>query len=287
MQHDLTHAYQYCADDNVRKLPTALVRLVLRNWWPVRPDEEFRCFVRYGQLVGVCQRRLDQHFEGLSQRKASVLQHALAMTESIKAATRLQHFVFDGLDDGTRLLLVDINPYSAACDTKLFTWSELEPELPVAAPMASSEPTAFSSDADVDAFMQEQAKAAAEARGEAVVEGAAPEVQATQGDQLTVKLLKAFQSKLATEPLADLDDDDMGEFGDEGSDDGCSTPVPEAGDPLFAVVSADDAVLQAATMAVHAFPRDVVEIASTQDVNAMVELMKQAQADESDDEDVA
>jgi hypothetical protein len=207
------------------------------------------------------------------------------MAESIKAATRLDHFVFDGLDDGARLLLIDINPYSAACDTKLFTWSQLEPAQSVqlaelVAPL--QETLSFSTDAEVEAFMQEQAKAAAAARGEEVDE-VAPEVQATQGDQLTVKLLKAFQSKLATAPLAEADDDDMGEFADESSDE-TTTPVPEVVVPLFAVVSAEDAMLQAATMAVHAFPRDVVEVASTQDVSTMVKLMQQAQADESDED---
>lgn len=41
--------------------------LVLRRWYPaLRPEREFRCFVRQGQLLGVSQRDISQHFPQLT-----------------------------------------------------------------------------------------------------------------------------------------------------------------------------------------------------------------------------
>lgn len=40
--------------------------LVLCKWHELRPEREFRCFVRGGALVGACQRDVSQHFPQLT-----------------------------------------------------------------------------------------------------------------------------------------------------------------------------------------------------------------------------
>ena len=47
-------------------LPRCSAVLVLRKWADLRPEREFRCFVRAGNLVGVCQRDVSQHFPQLT-----------------------------------------------------------------------------------------------------------------------------------------------------------------------------------------------------------------------------
>ena len=47
--------------------------LVLRKWNPsLRPEREFRCFVRAGTLAGACQRDITQHFPQLAAPSAAV-----------------------------------------------------------------------------------------------------------------------------------------------------------------------------------------------------------------------
>ena len=40
--------------------------LALRKWYNLRPEREFRCFVRRGSLVGACQREVTQRYEALT-----------------------------------------------------------------------------------------------------------------------------------------------------------------------------------------------------------------------------
>jgi hypothetical protein len=40
--------------------------LVLCKWHDLRPEREFRCFVKGGDLVGACQRDISQHFPQLA-----------------------------------------------------------------------------------------------------------------------------------------------------------------------------------------------------------------------------
>jgi hypothetical protein len=48
--HDLCHAFDNCSDGGVTR-PEHFV-LVLKKWYPLRPEMEFRCFVRDNQLRG-------------------------------------------------------------------------------------------------------------------------------------------------------------------------------------------------------------------------------------------
>lgn len=56
--------------------PPLALTLVLRRWHDLRPEREFRCFVRRGELVAACQRDVSQHFHGLRGLEGEV-RHAL------------------------------------------------------------------------------------------------------------------------------------------------------------------------------------------------------------------
>lgn len=43
----------------------SLIKLVLRNWMSVDPSREFRCFVRRGKLIGICQRDESNFYPGI------------------------------------------------------------------------------------------------------------------------------------------------------------------------------------------------------------------------------
>ncbi|KAK8692028.1 hypothetical protein V6N13_075513 [Hibiscus sabdariffa] len=52
--HDLCHAYDSCSDKTISRPPTFF--LALHKWYPsLRPEMEFRCFVRGKKLVGISQ----------------------------------------------------------------------------------------------------------------------------------------------------------------------------------------------------------------------------------------
>ncbi|RVW39479.1 Cell division cycle protein 123-like [Vitis vinifera] len=98
--HDLCHAYDSCIDKSLSR--PANFYLALRKWYPsLRPEMEFRCFVRDGCLVGISQREVTGFYPGLLEKKNDL-----------------------EVDDWVKL--VDFNPWGAFTLPLLFTWEELE-----------------------------------------------------------------------------------------------------------------------------------------------------------------
>lgn len=54
-------------------LPSVQPVLVLRKWFALRPEREFRCFIRCRRLVGICQRDPSQHFPQLQDELSGVV----------------------------------------------------------------------------------------------------------------------------------------------------------------------------------------------------------------------
>ncbi|KAK9267979.1 hypothetical protein L1049_010416 [Liquidambar formosana] len=125
--HDLCHAYDSCSDKTSSR-PLNFV-LALRKWYPsLRPEMEFRCFVRAGLLVGISQREVTGFYPALTEKKDD-LEAAIRgfFVDNVRLKFDSECYTFDVYvtNDG-RVKLVDFNPWGAFTLPLLFTWEELE-----------------------------------------------------------------------------------------------------------------------------------------------------------------
>ncbi|KAF8413522.1 hypothetical protein HHK36_001513 [Tetracentron sinense] len=125
--HDLCHAFDSCTDKTSSRPSTFF--LALRKWYPsLRPEMEFRCFVRRQLLVGISQREVTGFYPALLEKK-----HDLEMLivdffmDYVSARFESEDYTFDVYvtKDG-RVKLVDFNPWGAFTLPLLFTWEELD-----------------------------------------------------------------------------------------------------------------------------------------------------------------
>jgi hypothetical protein len=132
--------------------------LVLQKFSNLFPSRHFRCFVKSGVLVAVCQR--DEHhapeLKEASQREAlvdaidgffeEVLLPRVGTVEG-GGKTEDESVVF-GMDDlivdvyvtveNNKVYLIDVHPYADVTDTLMFTWAELEGNLTSSSSSSSS-----------------------------------------------------------------------------------------------------------------------------------------------------
>ena len=125
--HDLEHAFDNCAEDETVRQEDIQYVLVLRKWFKVNPSCEFRCFVREGKVVGICQRDLN-HFDFLFPLRDRLQEVILVYFEKkLKDSFPDQDFVFDVYipEPYDKVRLMDINPWAPRTDPLLFSWLEL------------------------------------------------------------------------------------------------------------------------------------------------------------------
>lgn len=67
--HDICNAFDHCPDPAA---PPVDYVLALRKWQNLRPESEFRCFIRNNALVGISQREVTQFFPQLSGREDDI-----------------------------------------------------------------------------------------------------------------------------------------------------------------------------------------------------------------------
>ncbi|KAG6519993.1 hypothetical protein ZIOFF_017022 [Zingiber officinale] len=105
--------------------------LALRKWYPsLRPEMEFRCFVRHRRLVAISQREVTNFYPSLLDRYHRLLPLIRDLfSEVIRPGFESQNYTFDVYvtSDG-RVKLIDFNPWRAFTLPLLFTWEELEEE---------------------------------------------------------------------------------------------------------------------------------------------------------------
>lgn len=124
--HDLSHAFEAC-EDRVNDRPDTFF-LALRKWYDLRPEMEFRGFVRDGLLVGISQREVTGFYSALLE-KEDVLESVIYgfFTENLSERFDLDDYTFDCyVTRDERVKLVDFNPWGAFTLPLLFTWEELE-----------------------------------------------------------------------------------------------------------------------------------------------------------------
>ena len=105
--------------------------LALRKWYPgLRPESEFRCFVRQRKLVAVSQRDPSAYYPSLPGWSSEVQPKIEAFfDEVIEPQFASINYTFDVYvrTDG-RVKLIDFNPWGGYTLPLLFTWEELEEE---------------------------------------------------------------------------------------------------------------------------------------------------------------
>ncbi|KAI5061603.1 hypothetical protein GOP47_0024108 [Adiantum capillus-veneris] len=124
--HDLSHAFDSC-DDKMSHRPQQFF-LALRKWYDMRPEMEFRGFVKRGLLVGVSQREVTGFYPALLESRetldASIFQF---FVDCLSECFELDDYTFDCYVTRTgKVKLVDFNPWGAFTLPLLFTWDELE-----------------------------------------------------------------------------------------------------------------------------------------------------------------
>ncbi|EDQ86889.1 uncharacterized protein MONBRDRAFT_27954 [Monosiga brevicollis MX1] len=307
-QHDLLHAYRCCQPPHEERRPEK-VFLVLKNYWSSAPSQEFRCFVRQGQLVAISQRHVDQHFPNLAQLATDIrFQCYHLYHDDIKRVVSQPHLSFDVICDGNRAILLDINAWTGDSDPLLYTWQELE-ALPAATSNSERdpEPTTYCTDEELEQFMQAHQAQERAQTGDATLAAVEPTpmVERTQTDRLNAHLLSALMRQLDVNgsPGTVGDDQDAGDDQDEwaeaptlqedeesvGDDHAAKNDEDNADDTwarqaaiVFRVVD-DPQPLKGASLATHAYPRDVVELAANGDVEVMMQALVQAQQAQNED----
>lgn len=111
------------------------LQLVLRKWCNLHPSQEFRCFVRNRNLVGISQRHHSQYFVHLARDeyrneiKTMIMEFFEDVVSSNFARREVANYVFDVyIDKKKRIWLLDFNVWGSRTDPLLFSWSELMSE---------------------------------------------------------------------------------------------------------------------------------------------------------------
>lgn len=131
ISHDLTQPFIQCDDDeNLRNETAVKYELILRKWQEFNPANEFRCFVKHNQIIGICQRHTDMFNNFIRDQKDEIIADAQAFFyHVIKDNFPDKSFCFDVYRRNQgKLLLLDFNPFGPVTDSLLFTWDELEGE---------------------------------------------------------------------------------------------------------------------------------------------------------------
>lgn len=98
--------------------------LLLREYHQIPAEQEFRCFIREGQIVGVSQYEYRTFFPGLVRDRQAVAARCIAFLESILPKIHLQTVVID-LWLREEPLVIEINPYGLS-DPCLLSYDEME-----------------------------------------------------------------------------------------------------------------------------------------------------------------
>lgn len=123
---DLQHGFDEC-DDKSGTVDDKGFELVLRQWFDINPALEFRVFIKDGQILGVSQRDLNyyNYLEPLVNDFKDVIDEFVCdvfLPKFTESACVIDVYIPRPY---TKLYLIDINPFSRATDSLLFSWNEL------------------------------------------------------------------------------------------------------------------------------------------------------------------
>ncbi|KAK4787824.1 hypothetical protein SAY86_011657 [Trapa natans] len=129
LTHDLCHAYDSCSDKTASRPENFF--LALRKWQAaLRPEMEFRCFVRTRRLVGISQREVTTFYPVLLERKDELRELMEEFFDGrVKEAFPSENYAFDVyVTKEGWVKIIDFNTWGASTLPLLFSWEELEAE---------------------------------------------------------------------------------------------------------------------------------------------------------------
>lgn len=103
--------------------------IVLKEWYDLRPEREFRCFVHNAVVVGISQRDMQQHYPQLQTEKRTLRSTLLRFCrETVIPTFPLGSFCVDVyVTPRFAVKILDFNPWRGFGSTLLFdTWQDLE-----------------------------------------------------------------------------------------------------------------------------------------------------------------
>ncbi|CAI9729617.1 division cycle 123 homolog [Octopus vulgaris] len=124
--HDLTSPFEYCEDAECNR-PELEYNLILRRWVNIHPGSEFRCFVKNGALLAICQRHDSEYYGFIEQNLESIKTDITTFfKQRIASQFVLKEYVFDVYRKRQgKIVLLDFNPFGPVTDSLMFDWSEL------------------------------------------------------------------------------------------------------------------------------------------------------------------
>ncbi|KAG7557721.1 Cell division cycle protein 123, partial [Arabidopsis suecica] len=125
--HDLCNAYDSCTD-KVSSRPESFY-LALRKWYPsLKPEMEFRCFVKSNELVGICQREVTTFYPVLLNEK-DLIKGLIEefFDDKIRFEFESENYTFDVyVTKERKVKLIDFNTWCGSTLPLMYTWEELE-----------------------------------------------------------------------------------------------------------------------------------------------------------------
>ncbi|KAK9810430.1 hypothetical protein WJX72_010569 [[Myrmecia] bisecta] len=135
--HDICHAFDGCT---APPCPPPKHTLALRKAYDLKPEREFRCFVKGNDLIGVSQRDITSYYPQLRAQQEELMEIILEFFEE-----HLEHrfpsadYVVDlYVATNGKVRIVDFNPPGGTTSPLLFSWEELAYASPQAPPELAS-----------------------------------------------------------------------------------------------------------------------------------------------------
>lgn len=146
--HDLTSPFQDCVD-KAEADTTVKYCVVLRRWMEINPAQEFRCYIKEKELIGMCQRDVSQSYSSIGIDHDNIRDDIINFWhENIENRFPLENYTFDVYRESKeKVLLVDFNPFGVTTDSLLFSWQEFK----VLAPL----PEEDDHDSDLDSLCED------------------------------------------------------------------------------------------------------------------------------------
>ena len=110
-----------CRAERLKYEPT----LIMREWMSFEKWQEFRCFIKDGELVGISQYYYhNEVFEEIKSNEKDIIKSIKDKVEETKPFLPTPSVVFDVIYNKENTIFLEINPFGKYTDPCLFTWQD-------------------------------------------------------------------------------------------------------------------------------------------------------------------